>query len=37
MGKHGLAWSGPRLGQVVGACECDSEPLGSVKCGEILD
>jgi hypothetical protein len=23
--------------QVVGTCECGSEPLGSMKCGEFLD
>ena len=24
-----------RLGQVVCTCECDNEPLGSIKCGEF--
>jgi hypothetical protein len=23
--------------QVVGTCECDNEPSGSMKCGEFLD
>ena len=33
-------WTGSswlRLGQIVGTCECDNEPSGSIKCGEILD
>jgi hypothetical protein len=25
------------IGQVVGICECDNEPSGSIKCGEFLD
>ena len=24
-------------GQVMDKCECDNEPLGSIKCGEFLD
>jgi len=31
----GLVWT--MIGTVVGVCECDSEPLGSIKCGEFLD
>ena len=33
----GLDWAGPGQRQVVYACECSNEPLGSVKCGEFLD
>jgi len=28
--------SGGRQGQLVGSCECDSEPLGSIICGKFL-
>jgi hypothetical protein len=31
----GLMWL--KKGQVVGACECGSEPLVSIKCGQFLD
>jgi len=31
----GLAW--PRIETVVDACECGTEPSGSVKCREFLD
>ena len=37
MGWHGLDCCDTGLGQVVGACECSNEPLGSTKCGEFLD
>jgi hypothetical protein len=26
-----------RIGKVAGTCECGNEPLGSIKCGELLD
>ena len=32
-----LDWAGPGQGQVADACECGSEPSGSIKCGEFLD
>ena len=28
---------GSRYRQVAGTCECGNEPMGSIKCGEILD
>jgi hypothetical protein len=31
----GLIWL--RIGMGGGHCECGNEPLGSIKCGEILD
>jgi hypothetical protein len=31
-----LDWSGSGQGQVAGSCECGSEPLGSIKCGNFL-
>jgi hypothetical protein len=37
MGWHGLSSSGSLKGQVAGSCECDNEPSGSIKCGELLD
>jgi hypothetical protein len=37
MGRHGLDQSGLGCGQVAGGCECDNEPLGTIKCGEFLD
>ena len=30
-------WTGLGQRQVADACECGSEPSGSVKCGEFLD
>jgi len=33
----GLDQSGPGKGQVAVTCECGTEPLGSIKCGEFLD
>jgi hypothetical protein len=36
-GRHGLHRFGSGEGQVVGSCECGNEPLGSIKCGELLD
>jgi hypothetical protein len=33
----GLDEAGSGLGQVAGTCECGNEPLGSIKCGEIID
>jgi hypothetical protein len=30
-------WAGLGQGQVVGTCECDNEPSGSIICGEFLD
>jgi hypothetical protein len=37
MGGSGLDRCGSGRGQVVGCCECGSEPSGSVKCREFLD
>jgi hypothetical protein len=34
---HGLNLSGSGKEKFAGACECDNEPTGSIKCGEILD
>jgi len=36
MWVYGLDWAGPGSRQVADACECDNEPSGSVKCGEVL-
>jgi hypothetical protein len=36
-GGPGLDRSGPVCGQLTGPCECVNEPLGSIKCGELLD
>ena len=33
---HGLARSGSGQGQVAGCCECGTELLDFVKCGEFL-
>jgi hypothetical protein len=32
-----LNQAGSGWGQVAGICECGKDPLGSIKCGEILD
>ena len=37
MWVYGLDWAGPGYRQVAEACECGSEPSGSVKCGKFLD
>jgi hypothetical protein len=37
MWVYGLDWVGREWGKVADACECGNEPLGSVKCWEILD
>jgi len=36
----GEAWTGflcLRIETVVGTCECDNEPSGSIKCGEFVE
>jgi len=33
---YGLDRAGSGQGQMVGTCECGSEPTGSIKCGESL-
>ena len=37
MWVSGLDQSSSGQGQVAGACDCGTEPLGSLKCGEFLD
>ena len=37
MWVYGLDWAGPGKRQAADACECGNEPLGTVKCGELLD
>ena len=37
MWGYGLDQAGSGQGQVVGTCECGTEPSGSIKCGEFLD
>ena len=37
MWGDGLARAGSGQGQVAGTCECGNEPLGSMKCEEVLD
>jgi hypothetical protein len=37
VGGCGLDLYGTGWGSVAGACECGSEPSGSVKSGEFLD
>jgi hypothetical protein len=32
VGSYGLDWSGSGLEPMEGSCECDNEPLGSIKC-----
>jgi len=34
---YGLNWADPGYRQVADACECGNEPLGSMKCGELLE
>jgi hypothetical protein len=36
-GGCGLDRPGVAYGQMAGACECSTETLGSIKCGEFLD
>jgi hypothetical protein len=36
-GGYGVDRSGSGYGQMADSCECDNEPLGSIKCGEFLD
>jgi hypothetical protein len=35
--EYGLDLSGSGYEQVAGTCECGTEPLGSIICGEFLD
>ena len=35
MRGYGVDRSGSGYGQMAGICECDNEPLGSKKCGEL--
>jgi len=37
MWGYGLDPAGSGQGQVAGACECGTEPSGSIKCGEFFD
>jgi len=37
LGKHGIDFSGLGEREVVGACGCDDEHSGSIKCGKFLD
>jgi hypothetical protein len=37
MGWYGLDQSGSGLGPVEGSCEYGNEPLGSIKCWEVLE
>jgi len=37
MWEYGLDRAVSGYGQMVGTCECDNEPSGSIKCGEFLD
>jgi hypothetical protein len=37
VGWSGIDWSGLGKGQVVGPFECSNEPLGLIKCWEILE
>jgi hypothetical protein len=37
MAWHGLDLSGLGQGLVAGSCEYGNEPLGSIKCREILE
>jgi hypothetical protein len=36
-GIVGTGWSGLRIGQVAGTCECGDERSGSIKCEEFFD
>jgi len=36
MGRHGVDLSGSGHREVPGACECDKEASGSIKCGHFL-
>ena len=37
MWEYGLDRVSRGQGKVAGTCDCGSEPLGSIKCGEFLD
>jgi hypothetical protein len=37
MERHGLDLFDSGYGHLAKACECDNEPLGSIKCWEFLD
>jgi hypothetical protein len=37
MGRRGLDWSGSRVGEVAGCCECGNELSACIKCGEFLE
>ena len=37
MQGHGLDQATSGKGHVVRVCECGNEPLGSIKCEEVLD
>ena len=37
MGRYGQDCFGTEYGQVMGACECGSEPSGSIKFREFFD
>jgi len=37
MWRYGLDRAGSGKGQVAGTCECDNEPLGSIKRRKFLD